>query len=147
MPNYEELSSRLLGYECQDLGAGASEAEIAAAEKDLGLRIEGGYRQFLVQYGWGGVEHLELYGLGGPPHLDLVRITQSERSEMELALPKYLLPVMNDGGGNLFCLDTRTAGDPPVVFWDHTVGFDKDTVVDSEDFVSWLWSQLSDLES
>jgi len=146
MASYSELARRLLGFTSRELGTGASDEEIAAAEQALKIRIEGGYRQFLKQFGWGGVEHLELYGLGGPPHLDLVRVTQSERSEMEPVLPVHLLPVMNDGGGNLFCLDTQVANEPPIVFWDHTGGRDQVPELEAESFVSWLWAQLDEVE-
>lgn len=78
MSSYSELATRLVEFECRDLGSGVSDDEIAVEARRLGIRIEGGYRQFLKQFGWGGVEHLELYGLGGPPHLDLGRVTQSE---------------------------------------------------------------------
>ncbi len=146
MPSYSELATRLVNFECRDLGTGVSDNEIAAAERSLELRIEGGYRQFLKQFGWGGVEHLELYGLGGPPHLDLLQVTESERSEMEPPLSPHLLPVMNDGGGNLFCLDTKAANDPPIVFWDHTGGADQAAEIEGESFSSWLWAQLNGLD-
>ena len=146
MVSYSELATRLLGFENRELGSGVSDDEIAAAEQVLGVCIEGGYRQFLKQFGWGGVEHLELYGLGGPPYLDLVRVTQSERSEMEPALRAHLLPVMNDGGGNLFCLDTRVGTEPPIVFWDHLGGVDQVPGVEATNFSSWLWTQLDELE-
>jgi len=146
MSSYAELATRLLSFECRDLGTGVSKDEIADAERELRVQIEGGYREFLRQFGWGGVEHLELYGLGGPPHLDLVRVTQSERAEMEPKLPARFLPVMNDGGGNLFCIDTSVAGEPIVVFWDHTAGVDQVAEVEAKSFSSWLWAQLNDLE-
>jgi hypothetical protein len=145
MPSYAELAKRLLDCTSRELGAGVSDDEIAAAERALEVRIEGGYRQFLKQFGWGGVEHLELHGLGGSSHLDLVRVTQSERSEMEPALPVHLVPVMNDGGGNLFCLDTHVANEPPIVFWDHTGGVDQEPEVEAESFSSWLLAQLDEL--
>jgi len=145
MPSYAELSTRLLNFANRELGAGVSEDEIAAAERTLDVRIEGGYRQFLKQFGWGSVEHLELYGFGGPPHLNLVRATLSERREMEPALPAHLVPVMSDGGGNLLCLDTQVAKEPPIVFWDHTGGVDQEPEVEAESFSSWLWEQLDEL--
>src|SRR5687768_6924200 len=88
-------------------GKGASEQEIDAAEKILGCTIRGDYRQFLSTFGWGGASHFEIYGVGSdvPPYLDLVRTTRSERTEMTPRLPEYLLPLMNDGGGNHYCLD------------------------------------------
>lgn len=142
-----DLAKRLLSFDSQELGTGVTSAEIAGAERDLAIRIEGGYRQFLREFGWGGVEHLELFGLGGPSHLDLVRVTESERSEMEPALPQHLLPVMNDGGGNLFCLDTTVPDEPPIVFWDHTAGVDQVPDAEAASFQSWLAQLLDELES
>lgn len=46
-------------------------------------------------------------------------MTHSERTEVvDLPLPPHLLPIVNDGAGNLVCLDTKAAGEaPPVVAW------------------------------
>lgn len=56
MPSYSELAARLLNFTNRELGAGLSDDDISAAERDIGVRIEGGYRQFLKQFGWGGVD-------------------------------------------------------------------------------------------
>ena len=145
---YEDLSRRLLGIGSQELGPGATETEIEAAENDLELLISGGYRRFIRQFGWGAVGSLELYGVGAsvPLRHDLVRVTTSERSEMEPALPRHLLPVMNDGFGDLYCLDTRTTDDPPIVLWAHEDGRDQVPDLEGETFVSWLWEMLDDLD-
>ena len=121
--------------------------QIVDAERSLGIPIEGAYRSFLMQFGWGGVEHLELYGLGkdAPAYLELVAMTQSERTEMNPRLRPALLPVMNDGAGNLYCLDTSVRGEPPVVFWDHTQGTDQVPELEAADFASWLSGELDSL--
>lgn len=147
MPSFSELMIRLLSFEFKEFGSGISDAEIATAETVLELRVEGSYRQFLRKFGWGSVEHLELYGLGGPPHLDLIRVTISERAEMEPPLPAHFLPVMNDGGGNLFCLDTNIKKEPPVVFWDHNGDRNQIAEIEGVSFTLWLWEQLNSLES
>jgi len=145
MPSYSELASRLLNFESRCHGTGVSDDEIAVAERLLGRPILGSYREFLRHFGWGGVQHLELFGLGAPPHLDLVRVTQSERTEMNPALPSHLIPVMNNGGGSLFCLDTTVANDPPIVFWDHEAGVDQVPEVVAKSFSAWLWGLLNNI--
>ena len=147
MPTFVELADRLLRFEGCDLGDGVDETEITEAERVLGVRIDGGYRQFLKRFGWGGVGHVELYGLGSnvPAHLNVVDITLSEREEMGPKLRPNLVPVMNDGGGNLYCIDTNAEGEPSVVFWDHTAGTDQEPDLDADDFASWLDEQLEDL--
>lgn len=121
-------------------GHGASEIEIVGAERRLCLNIQGSYRRFLSKFGWGGIKHIELYGLGTdvPPFLDLVRVTLSERNEMMPRLKHMLLPIMNDGGGNLYCLDMESRG-PNVVFWDHELGTNQTADVIAENFETWLW--------
>lgn len=97
---FEEMKARMCAAGSMEVGKGASEAEIAVAEKTLGVPIQGDYRRFLLEFGWGGAESLELFGLGAdvPRHLDLVEITLSERTEMHPRLPHHLLPLMNNGG-------------------------------------------------
>jgi len=147
MSRYSGVAAYLLSFESRDLGTGASDDEIAAAEQALGVRIEGGYRQFLTQFGWGGVEDVELFGLGAgvPPFLDLVRLTKSGRSETQPYLPHHLLPVMNDGAGNQYCLDTRVADEPPIVCWSHEAGTDQTPDVESRSLTSWLGRLLDDI--
>jgi hypothetical protein len=141
---FDELALRLESSSSKTLGRGASEQEIHAASARLGVHLVGGYRRFLQRFGWGGVGPLELFGLGSdvPPYLDLVAMAESERTEMCPALPAYLVPFMNDGGGNLFCLDLRSPGEPPVVFWDHTASAGQEPMSVAPDFISWLAARL-----
>lgn len=81
-----------------------------------------------------------------PPYLDLVAVTESERTQMRPALPSHLIPIMNDGGGNLYCLDASQAGEPTVVFWAHTLGEEQVPEAVASDFVSWMEEQLASSE-
>ena len=87
--NFDELAKRLERHPSRVLGHGVAEAEIDAAGTHLGLPLTGGYRRFLLRFGWGGVGAFELFGLGVdvPPYLNLVELTRSEREEVRPALP------------------------------------------------------------
>jgi cell wall assembly regulator SMI1 len=144
--NYEDLDKMLKAHPERTLGAGADESEIARAERVLGVKLRGAYRRFLQDHGWGGAAQLELFGLGNdvPKHLDLVRITESERTEMNPRLREALIPIWNDGGGNLYCLDlAANPNEPPVIFWDHEQQDDQLLDVVASDFVSWFIEQLT----
>jgi hypothetical protein len=141
---FDQLAQRIASSPSKVLGRGASEHDIHAASIRLGVSLVGGYRRFLQRFGWGGVGSFELYGLGSdvPHYLDLVAVTESERTQMRPALPAHLIPLMNDGGGNLYCLDSKKAGEPTVVFWDHTAGEGQVPEPVASDFVSWLAERL-----
>ncbi|WP_052420030.1 SMI1/KNR4 family protein [Hyalangium minutum] len=141
---FDELARRLELSPAKTLGSGASEPTIVAASARLSVSLNGGYRCFLQRFGWGGVGSFELYGLGSdvPPYLDLVSVTESERTEMHPALPPYLIPLMNDGGGNLYCLDSRREGEPPVVFWNHSDSASQEPERVAADFLSWMAEQV-----
>ncbi|WP_437278067.1 SMI1/KNR4 family protein [Sorangium sp. So ce375] len=131
----------------RSVGRGAEDSEVAAAEQRLGIKLDGGYREFLRIYGWGGIGSVELYGLGSdvPSYLDLVCIAESERREMSPRLPEYLVPIMNDGGGNLYCLDIRVE-EPLVVLWDHEAGEGQEPSVEGSSFVEWLLAFLKSIQ-
>jgi hypothetical protein len=137
---FHELVELLEKNPTKSFGRGVIEGEINAASAQLGVSLTGSYRLFLQRFGWGGVGSIELFGLGVdvPPYLSLTAMTRSEREEMSPALPRHLMPLMNDGGGNLYCLDSRVAGEPPIVFWDHTTGEQQDPPQVASDFVAWL---------
>jgi cell wall assembly regulator SMI1 len=131
----------------RSVGRGATDLEVAAAERQLGIKLNGDFREFLKVYGWGGVLSVELYGLGSdvPSHLDLVRVAESERGEMSPRLPGHLVPIMNDGGGNIYCLDTRV-DEPSVVLWDHEAGEDQEPSVEGFRFGEWLLDFLKHIQ-
>jgi cell wall assembly regulator SMI1 len=127
-------------------GLGATVDEIAACEAELRVRLPQDYRQFLQEFGWGAFRHLELYGLGKdvPRFLDVTAETKRERTEFEPYLPDHLVPVMNDGCGNLVCLNTQdmNAATCPVVFWDHDLPDDQEPSNVAGSFAEWLWEEI-----
>ncbi|WNG54214.1 SMI1/KNR4 family protein [Archangium gephyra] len=141
---FNELSELLESNPTKSFGQGVSDEEIDTASAELQVELTGGYRLFLKRFGWGGVGSIEIFGLGVdvPPYLSLTAMTRSEREEMNPALPSHLIPLMNDGGGNLYCLDSRVSGDPSVVFWDHTAGEHQDLTRVASDFTTWLAERL-----
>ena len=121
-----EMYSRIDAFRDKECGGGATDVEIFKAENSLMTPFSESYRSFLRKIGWGRFSHEELYGLGSdiPPYLELVKNTLVERDTMGPLMPLHLIPVMNDGAGNHFCLDTSLFADDecPVVFWDHEQG-------------------------
>lgn len=144
---YDELKRLLIQSGSLTVGKGANEFQIQEAQQVLDLPIQGDYRRFLLDFGWGGAGDFELYGLGSdvPPYLNLIAITHSERTEMHPALRHELIPVMNDGGGNLYCLDSASAK-PCVVFWDHEGAEAQNPAVEAEDFSSWVAGLMNAIE-
>lgn len=142
---FDELADMLEKSPSKSLGRGASEAELNAASARLGVNLTGSYRLFLQRFGWGGVGSLELFGLGSdvPPYLSLTAMTLSEREQAHPSLPAHLVPLMNDGGGNLYCLDSRRKDQTPVVFWDHTAGEQQEPVPVAPDFLVWLAERVA----
>src|SRR4051812_16178707 len=144
---FDEIEHQLLSHPYCSVGTGATEEEIERAAHVLRIPIRGGYNKFLRRFGWGGLHTDGLYGLGAgvPRGLDLVFITESERTEMCPPLPGHLLPVMNNGGGDLVCLDTRASPDePPVVMWWHEDGPDQIPEPTATDFLSWLSKMIEE---
>ena len=146
MPS-DELSRQLREYRGRKLlGHGASPADISTAEAALGTKLPESYTAFLREFGWGGVDSWELFGVGAgvPSYLDLVRMTESERTTFHPHIPPHLVPVMNDGFGNHYCLDTASLhdGECPVVLWDHEKGARQKPEVVSSQFDQWLLDVL-----
>src|SRR5262245_39483618 len=98
--------------------------EIRQAEHALGVAFSLSYLRFLALYGWAEIGCFQVYGIGAgvPEHLNIVSNTIGEREEFEPHMPHHLIPVMNDGSGNHYCLDSSCANaddEMPIVFWDH----------------------------
>ena len=143
------LIRRLRSCREAEFGRGATPQEIEQAEEQLGVRLPGSYKAFLRHFGWASLEGLELYGLGEdvPAYLDLVKVTSSERAQMRPRLPSRLVPLMNDGAGNHYCLDVASSeqGETPVVFWDHNLGESQDPEYVAPNLGAWLSEELDTL--
>jgi hypothetical protein len=129
-------------------GTGASAAMIKEAEERLGVTFPAVVTDYLQRFGWLAVGSEEFYGLGTdvPSHLSLVENAAWEREQSGCPVPHNLVPIYNDGFGNLACVDV---GDPRgrVAFWDHDGGEDQqpDEVAVSLDV--WLADQIARLDT
>lgn len=145
--HYEEVATALRSHPDAEFGAGATGLDINQAEDHLQVVLPAEYKRFLREFGWAYVPGAgEVYGLGTDVvwHRDLVRVTLSERTEMRPRVPPYLVPILNDGGGNHYCLDTRPGadGECPVLLWDHELGEDQEPYVEARNFSLWLANLL-----
>lgn len=109
-------------------GAKLSEAEIEAAEKELGRQIPPAYRELLLHHNGGFPDRSEFevdgkpvsvkafLGIGGPDDtldIDYVLETFGDR------MPTNLFPIARDPGGNLITIGTEGPQAGKVFFWDH----------------------------
>ena len=123
-------------------GAGATPTVIERAESTLGVAFPPELREYLSRLGWLTAEDLEVNGLGDdvPAHLDLVSVTLDERSAFQPSLAEHLVPLANDGAGNLYCLDTF---DGKIVFRDHESLDEPEPEVVAPSLGSWLYDEVS----
>jgi cell wall assembly regulator SMI1 len=149
--SFKKLREELHRHARTIFDQGASDTDIKDAERTLGVVLSLSYRHFLRDFGWGSVAHFEIFGLGSevPHYLDLINMTQRERTEMEPAIPKYLVPLMNDGAGNHYCLDTSQMkkDECPVVFWDHELGRNQRPALVAPSFDLWLLELLNSIDA
>jgi hypothetical protein len=131
-------------------GHGASDQDIADAATELDVHFPASYKAFLSTFGWVRVYFDMLYGLGPgvPAPYELVKNVLCERYEAHPHIPKRLLPILNDGAGNHYCLDTANfrGNECPVVFWDHEHedGVDQPPAPVSQSFDRWLIDRIAD---
>ena len=120
MYNYKEAKDLLSTGET-DFDGLKSESTIKSAEKALGLRFPPSYRQFLLDFGCGDFNGIEIYGIiddnfesSSAPNG--VWLTLNERSEISLD-SKYII-IGSSGSGEYFAIDALDVddfGEGPVV--------------------------------
>jgi cell wall assembly regulator SMI1 len=144
----DELERTLRARDDVLIGTGAAEADIDSAERSLGVRFPDAFREYLRRFGHLELGHFELYGLGSdlPKYLQLVAMTVTERTESGCPLPHELVPLLNDGAGNLYCVDTRRPAAGRVVLWDHTLGRDQEPDQQSGSLPDWIGQLLAELD-
>ena len=144
-----ELIRRLRSCQEAEYGRGATPQEMELAEERLGVEFAEVYKAFLGHFGWASLEGLEIYGLGEhvPTYLSLVEVTLGERTHLRPRLPNRLLPLMNDGAGNHYCLDVmcREQGECPVVYWDHNLGESQEPEYVATNLGAWQSEELDTL--
>lgn len=146
---FDELERALRTRAAVVVGTGASDLSVAAAERALGLVFPRSLREYLRRFGHLVIGHFELFGLGEgiPPFLDLVKMTQCERTESGCPVPVDLVPLLNDGGGNLYCIGTRGASTGKIYFWDHEAGPGQEPDEWAGSLEEWLGELLDETES
>jgi cell wall assembly regulator SMI1 len=144
---FDDLERLLRDRGDATIGAGCEESLVHMAERSLGVAFPSDLRDYLRRFGHLELGHFELFGLGDalPEYLNLVKVTESERTETGCPLRDDLVPLLNDGGGNLYCIGTTGAEAGSVFFWDHERGPDQapDTVAPS--LTDWLAELLREL--
>jgi len=107
----------------RNVGPGASEETILAAEEALGLRLPPSYRAFLKAFGYGGAGDTYLLGvcdsfeLREPSFPNVVGINLAGRKS---GLPDHVLVIEERDGGGQYALDFSTcdqSGETAVVVW------------------------------
>jgi cell wall assembly regulator SMI1 len=114
----------------------ASPEELAAAEAELarfGQHLPPSYRAFLAQHDGGRPVRDRFYyeqdnqrrGTILDNFLGVRPVPSPGTNLLDTAellwsrIPEGVLPVADDPGGNLVCIDGRDGGDGPVLLWDH----------------------------
>lgn len=139
-----ELISLVTKREDASVGTGVSLQEIDRAQAGLGVTFPPELREYLSALGQLSVGHLDFYGLGPsvPRYLLLDAMTLVERHESECPLPHGLVPLQNDGAGNLYCIDTSAKTLGRIVFWDHEGGVKQKPEVVASSLGAWLLERL-----
>ena len=115
-----------------------TEAEIAAAEKEMGIEFPADYHQFLLQasdVAYGAFEPAMV--TPGAGHLDLVTIA---KEAWKIGVPEDLLPFC-ESNGDYFCLQS----DGQVVYWSHD-GSSDETWPDLAHWISEVWLEEEEVD-
>jgi SMI1-KNR4 cell-wall len=145
-----EMADHLRMLAEKEIGTGASDQDIADSQREIDVIFPASYKTFLALFGWARVYHDPIYGVGPscPEPYALVRHVLLERTECEPNIPHHLVPIMNDGAGNHYCLDTSRfhGGECPIVFWDHEHwdGPDQSPEEVSPSFDRWLINRITE---
>lgn len=136
----DELEKTLRARDDVVIGTGASDVDIDNAQRSLGVTFPDSLREYVGRFGHLELGHFELYGFGSelPNYLQLVAMTLAERTEYGCPLPHEFVPLLNDGGGNLYCIDTGPPKTGRVVLWDHTLGMEQKPDQQSGSLADWL---------
>lgn len=104
-----------------DFEGAVSEEEVQEAEKELGIRIPEQYRKFLLNYGCGDIEGIQIYGLGVEPDGAPSLLWLIDDLKKNFPLPETILPFSESGDGSYAAVvvedfDEFETGN--VIYWD-----------------------------
>ncbi|GKS12221.1 antitoxin YobK [Paenibacillus chitinolyticus] len=97
----------------RDFFGGASEEDILNAEEMLGLKFPHGYREFLKEYGSGGICGVEIVGVQGNLGASVVKATERWRN---IGLDMGLI-VIEDSGEFVRCMYSADVNDERIFSW------------------------------
>ncbi|HEY2495012.1 MAG TPA: SMI1/KNR4 family protein [Paenibacillus sp.] len=97
----------------RDFFEGASEEDIRNAEEMLGLKFPQSYREFLKEYGSGGICGVEVLGVQGNLGASVVKATERWRN---IGLDMGLI-VIEDSGEFVRCMYSADVNDKRVFSW------------------------------
>ncbi|OKP67880.1 spore coat protein [Paenibacillus sp. P3E] len=97
----------------RDFFGGASEEDILNAEEMLGLKFPQSYREFLKEYGSGGICGVEIVGVQGNLGASVVKATERWRN---IGLDMGLI-VIEDSGEFVRCMYSADVNDERVFSW------------------------------
>jgi hypothetical protein len=150
-PDVHAVCARLFATANKRVGRGVPQTQVAELENRLGVRLPASYKVFLQTFGWLEIGSYEVFGWGEdvPPHLDVLQITEWERHESGVPLPYSLVPIYNNGAGDLECLATHLMfrNECPVVAWYHEEGNAQEPDIIAESFTDWLEQKLNSVQA
>lgn len=130
--------------------------EIAAAEKQLGIRFPKDFIQFHRECEGYRLPFWDVFSLGGRPksqdHIIGANLAHRRKPPKGISLPEHLVAFHDDGSLTLHCFDTRrrdSRGNYTIVTWDHeSVEADPDDLPEwADSFAEWLEQQVADAAS
>ena len=111
------------------IGEPASLEFIKSTEDHMGVKFPTSYKEFLRAYGWAEIYGNYFFGVGLniPSIFNLPKVSLDEHTIVQPVMPMHLIPVLNDGAGNHYCLDTSHydgLNECKIAFWDHELNSD-----------------------
>lgn len=107
------------------VGGPHQEAEVAAAEKALGVTLPESYRAFLLNWGNIALGNIEYYGLTKSSDFDSAGVPNvvwfTQRKRLQVGLPDALVVFQNDNDEVYYCINTEleTRDKYPIVVWNN----------------------------
>ena len=115
-----QLHRRMILDRRVSVRAGLSAANIRAAERRLGVRISGGYRDFLRRFGSAMIGHNEVLGASKAKPNIISETLAWRKYPAGLWPPRAIVISVGAGGNEYYLLTGRTRRSPaPVFLWDH----------------------------
>ena len=119
-----------------EAGPPIDQGRLAAVESEIGIEFPESYKRFLLAHNGGRpnpayftvAENNEIvwmrihFFFGIDDEIDGCDLLWNIRTTRG-RLPRSVVPIADDEGGNLFCLDLRPQGGGRIIFWDHELEF------------------------